>query len=111
MVTKKSASAASHSQRSIQRYMISYNAQFARSRGVGGGNGGTVKREMSGGVSIFPTVGIGKKQMLSIKNRLPSLSNEEFKGWLVGSKMSTDGQHACSKCPYVMSHKRVSVKD
>lgn len=74
------------------------------------GGGVTVKREMRGGVSIFLTVSIGKKQMLSIKNRLPSLSNEEFKGWLVGSKMGTDGQHARSKCPYVMSYKRASQR-
>lgn len=80
---KKSASAVFHSQRTIQRYMISYNAQFVMCRGKEGARKwGDCERGNERGFffSIFPTVGIGNKQMLSITNRLPSFSNEEVKG-------------------------------
>lgn len=102
LTKKKCASAVSHSQRTSQRYMISYNAQFVICSGKEGvrKRRGLWKGKWEGGfVSIFPTVGIGNKQMLSITNRLPSFSNEEVKGWRVGCKWGTDEQQAPSNRP------------
>lgn len=65
-----------------------------------GNEGGLWKGKWEGGfVSIFPTVGIGNKQMLSIMNRLPSFSNEEVKGWRVGCKWGADEQQSPSTRP------------
>lgn len=112
---KNCASAVSHSQRTSQRYMISYNAQFVICRGKEGvrKRRGLWKGKWEGGfVSIFPTVGIGNKQMLSITNRLPSFSNEEVKGWRVGCKWGADEQQAPSNRPVCdVAEMRMSVKD